>query len=269
MGEHEVRDDVVPRMSAREIRELLRAGKATVGTWSQLPCPSVAETIARAGYDWVAVDLEHGSFATHQLPDMFRAIQAGGAVPLARVAEAHRKDIKQALDAGARGIILPMIESAEQLRAAAQACLYPPAGTRGVGFARANGFGERFVAGLAENADTLIVAQIEHVRALTELDEILAEERLDAIMVGPYDLSASLGTPGNFETSEFRSTVARIYAAARSRGVATGLHVVLPDAAVLAEALGEGHGFVAYGTDGVFLWEGARRPPCGVGGGAS
>ena len=100
----------------RALRARLASGGHTVGSWMQIPHPSIAEILGGAGYDWVAADLEHGSIATHQLPDLFRALELGGTLPFARVAEGKPKDCKLALDSGAAGIIVPMVESAEQLR---------------------------------------------------------------------------------------------------------------------------------------------------------
>ena len=97
------------------IREKLKKKKSTIGTWQQIPHGSISEILGKAGYDWVAVDLEHGSVDVSQLPDLFRAIELGESLPLARVANGNGKEIKQALDAGAGGVIVPMIESAEQL----------------------------------------------------------------------------------------------------------------------------------------------------------
>ena len=100
-----------------EIRKKLISGKVSIGSWMQIPHGSVAELMGHAGYDWVAVDLEHGSISTNQLPDLFRAIEAGGTLPLVRLSQAHPKDCKRSLDAGAGGVILPMVENAEQLKA--------------------------------------------------------------------------------------------------------------------------------------------------------
>src|SRR5579872_141578 len=97
------------------IRTKLRGGGTTIGGWMQIPHASVAEIMGHAGYDWVALDLEHGAIAVHQLPDLCRALELGGTLPLARLAQASPRDCKQALDAGAGGVILPMIESAAQL----------------------------------------------------------------------------------------------------------------------------------------------------------
>ncbi|HSC14550.1 MAG TPA: aldolase/citrate lyase family protein, partial [Gammaproteobacteria bacterium] len=215
------------------IRARLRAGQSSIGSWIQIPHASIAEIMGAAGYDWVALDLEHGSIAAHQLPELCRALELGGTLPLARVAEGTAKDCKQALDAGCGGIIAPMVESAEQLKRIGDACRWPPAGGRGVGFARANLFGERFDEYAKEAQAPLLVAMIEHGRAVERLTEIVRVEGLDAILVGPYDLSASLGRTAQFTHPEFESTMARILEIARAAGVPCGVHVVAPSRAEL------------------------------------
>lgn len=116
------------------IRKKLKSGKASLGTWQQIPHSAISEILGNSNFDWVAVDLEHGSISPYQLPDLFRAIESGGTLPLARIAESKPKDCKLALDAGAGGIIAPMVESAEQLEMIKNACCWPPAGTRGWAF---------------------------------------------------------------------------------------------------------------------------------------
>lgn len=248
--------------TAHSIREMMRSGQATVGSWLQFPSADVAEALSACGYDWVAVDMEHGAFTRALLPDVFRAIERGGALPFARVAEADMRSLKAALDSGAQGIIFPMIESREQLDRAISSCLYPDGGgARGVGYSRANLYGRDFDA-YREGAarDVLLVAQIEHVRAVQALDEILTHPRLDAIMVGPYDLSGSLGLTGQFDHPDFTATMDRINAACRRHGMIMGAHVVQPDPAQLARCVADGYRFIAYGIDAVFLMRGAERP---------
>jgi len=176
-----------------EIKEKLNNGQPTIGSWMQLSNTSVAEIMGNAGYDWVALDLEHGKFSWEQIPDLFGALELGETLPFARVAKADSNDIKQVLDAGVKGVIFPMIETAEQLEKAVASAFYPPRGTRGVGYARANKFGKDFDAYVEKAHEILLVAQIENIRAIEQLDHILQVESLDAIMVGPYDLSASMG----------------------------------------------------------------------------
>lgn len=248
----------------RDIRDRLHNGGHSVGSWMQIPHASVAEIMGQAGYDWVAVDMEHGTVSVHQLPDLFRALELGGTLPLVRLAQGMTKDCKQALDAGAGGVIVPMIENAAQLVAVRDACRWPPAGTRGVGFSRANLFGKNFEMYQDEAQAPLLVAMIENIGAVERLEDILAVEGLDAILVGPYDLSASMGITAKFDTQEFISTMNRIRVLCAQRGVACGVHVVQPDADVLAQRLAEGYRFVAFSIDSVFLNKSVLAPKLGA-----
>jgi 2-dehydro-3-deoxyglucarate aldolase len=219
----------------------------------QIPHPSIAEIMGQAGYDWVAVDMEHGAVAVNQLPDLFRALELGNTLPLVRVAQGCPKDCKQALDAGAGGIIVPMIDCAEQLIAVRDACRWPPAGTRGVGFSRANLFGKHFEDYREEAQAPLLVAMIEHVLAVENLEAILAVEGLDAILIGPYDLSASMGLTAKFDAPEFIATMELIRTLCAQWRVPCGMHVVNPDAVILKQRVDEGFRFIAYSIDAVFF----------------
>lgn len=242
------------------IRERLRMGGVSIGSWIQIPHASVAEIMGNAGYDWIAVDMEHGSISHHQLPDLFRALELGGTLPLVRLAEGQPKDCKQALDSGAGGVIVPMVESAAQLMSVKDACRWPPAGIRGVGFSRANLFGQHFDAYRDEAQTPLLVAMIEHIRAVEELDAILAVEGLDAMLIGPYDMSASLGVTGQFDDERFVETMALIAKKAQQAGIPAGLHVVRPSSEDLAKRISEGYRFLAYSIDAVMLREIASNP---------
>jgi 2-dehydro-3-deoxyglucarate aldolase len=243
-----------------EIRQALADDLPSIGSWIQIPHASLAEIIGQAGYDWVAVDMEHGSISVHQLPDLFRALELGGTLPLVRLARGHTKDCKQALDAGAGGVIVPMVESAAQLLEVRDACRWPPAGNRGVGFSRANLFGKHFDTYRAEAQAPILVAMIEHVRAVDDLEGILAVEGLDAILVGPYDLSASMGIVAEFESQDFVSVMDRIRRLCAKHNVPYGVHVVQPDPLVLQQKIAEGCRFIAYSLDSVFFNHAVLNP---------
>ena len=242
------------------IREALAADLPSIGSWIQIPHASLAEIIGQAGYDWVAIDMEHGSISIHQLPDLFRALELGGTLPLVRLARGHTKDCKQALDAGAGGVIVPMVESAAQLLAVRNACRWPPAGIRGVGFSRANLFGKHFDAYRAEAQAPLLVAMIEHIQAVNDLESILAVDGLDAILVGPYDLSASMGMVAEFESQAFVSVMERIRQLCAKHRVPYGVHIVQPDILALQTKIAEGHRFIAYSLDSVFFNHAVGNP---------
>ncbi len=240
-------------IAIQKIRDRLLNGGHSIGSWMQIPHASIAEIMGQAGYDWVAVDLEHGSIAVHQLPDLFRALELGGTLPLARLAQGHPKDSKQALDAGAGGVIVPMVESGDQLLAIRNACCWPPAGLRGVAFSRANLFGEYFDHYREEAQAPLLVAMIEHVRAVDNLGDILKVKGLDAILIGPYDLSASMGLTAQFEHPDFRTAMQCIRTFADRQRIPCGVHVVAASPEQLQVRLKEGDRFLAYSIDAVML----------------
>ena len=244
----------------RTIRKSLGSGSAVVGSWMQIPDSNIAEIMGRAGYQWVAIDMEHGPVSVSQLPDIFRALELGGTLPLARVASPLPINCRQALDQGAGGVVIPMISSASQLEAIISECHWPPRGRRGVGFQRANVFGKFFDSYLEESQEALVVAQIEHVDAVNNLESIVAVNGLDAIMVGPYDLSASLGITGDFENKKFLDTLTQILKVCEKFKMPCGMHVVQPDTKMLEQRIREGYTFIAYGVDTVFLNQGAAAP---------
>lgn len=245
----------------QNIRAKLANGEATIGSWMQIPDSSVAEILGRAGYDWVAVDLEHGTIGSKVLPDLYRALELGGTLPMARVAEGTAKDCKQALEAGAAGIILPMIETAAHLQEMVSACAWPPVGTRGVGFSRANLFGKYFDEYRdGEARGPLVIAMIEHINAVNNIDEILSVPGLDAVFIGPYDLSASMGLIGQFDNPDFKAAIDKVCARAKAAKVPHGQHVVTPSADLLRASVKDGHQFIAYSMDAVFFRNAAERP---------
>ncbi len=249
----------------KNIRALLANGKTTMGTWLQLNSADVAELLAQAGYDWVVVDMEHGAFSRSDLPCLFRAIRCAGAVPMVRVCEAKSMPIKAALDAGAQGLIFPRIDNYEQLNAAIHHALYPHlGGQRGYGYCNANSFGMDFELYNNDLAnDLFFVAQIEHINAVNNLESIVSHQRLDAIMVGPYDLSGSMNIVGQFEHADFQAAMLHIKKVCNIRGITMGVHIAQPDQQSLLKYISEGYSFIAYGIDSVFLWHGARRPLVG------
>ena len=239
--------------SIQKIRDNLKKGGISIGSWMQIPHGSVAEIMGYAGYDWIAVDMEHGSISIHHLPDLFRSLELGDTLPLVRIAQGNPKDCKQALDAGAGGIIVPMVEGAEQLVAVRDACRWPPAGIRGVGFSRANLFGKNFDNYCQEAQAPLLVTMIENIKAVEELDTILQVDGQDAILIGPYDLSASMGITAQFDHPEFVSVIERIRIQAEKYKVPCGMHIVSPSKEKLMQLTGEGYRFIAYANDATFL----------------
>ena len=244
----------------KQVRQKLLTGGISIGSWMQIPHPSIAEIMGQAGYDWIAVDMEHGAISHSQLPDLFRALEIGGTLPLVRLSEGVTKECKQALDAGAGGVIVPMVETSEQLEQVRLAISWPPAGTRGVGFSRANLFGKHFEKYSAEAQSPLLIAQIEHIKALDNLADILQVQGLDAVMVGPYDLSASMGLTGKFQSAQFKNSIKYILDSCQQWKIPAGLHIVQPEPSELIEKINEGYQFLVYSIDAVFFYNRVTNP---------
>lgn len=243
-----------------EIRSKVRAGQVSIGTWLQLCSADVAEIVAWGGFDWIAIDMEHGSIDISDLPDIVRAISAGGSVPLVRLAIPCPSVCARALDAGACGIIAPRIETVEQAIGIRDATRWPPSGARGVGFSRANQYGQRFRDEIGQPEPPLVVLMIESSRALENIDSISEVAGVDSLFVGPYDLSASLGRPGDFDHDDFRAALTNVKSACVRAETAAGFHSVSPSETEVIRAVEAGFTFVAYGTDAVFLSANAIAP---------
>lgn len=242
-----------------EIRSKLRAGGSSVGGWMQITCSTVAEIMGGGVFDWVAVDMEHGSSSLSDLPDIFRALEIGNTLPMIRLPSSDIYFARNVLDAGAGGIIIPMVNSAEQLSKIVTEVCWPPVGVRGVGYSRANHFGRDFSVYIDEGRAPLIVAMIETAEGLKNIDAILKVGGLDGVFLGPYDLSASLGVLGDFKNPRFVEATNIFLSKSRAAKVPAGIHVVDPDRLQLMSRLDEGYQFVAYSTDAAILLNGTKH----------
>jgi 2-dehydro-3-deoxyglucarate aldolase len=236
------------------LKRNLATGKATIGSWLQINSPMVTEIMAGAGFDWLTVDMEHSPITLDTAQQMIQVIGARGSVPLVRVGENRPLLIRQALDAGAAGVIVPMVNSEEEARSAVAAATYPPEGRRGVGIARAHGYGRDFDGYLGwARENTVVIVQVEHIDAVRNLDAILSVKGIDGAIIGPYDLSGSLDLPGKFEDPRVSRAVRQVEETCRNRKIPLGIHVIEPDPARVAEYLRRGYGFVAFSGDMLLL----------------
>ena len=193
------------------LKEKIKGGKLTLGSWITIGNSAVAEILAKAGFDWLAIDMEHTAINVDQCADLIRVIDLCGVAPFVRVGANDSLLIKQAMDAGAHGVIVPMVNSKEEAERAVESVKYPPVGKRGVGLARAQGYGTTFneYKDWAAN-ESIVIVQIEHIDAVNNLEEIFSVEGVDAFIVGPYDLSGSLGVPGDFEDKKVEEALDKI-----------------------------------------------------------
>ncbi|MFA4991115.1 MAG: aldolase/citrate lyase family protein [Candidatus Omnitrophota bacterium] len=244
----------------KSLRGRLRDGELTIGSWITLGHTAIAEIMARAGFDWLTVDMEHSAITLSEAQRLIQVIELCGVAPLVRVGENDPNLIKRVMDAGSHGVIVPMVNTREDAVRAVNAVKYPPIGTRGVGLARAQGYGMEFEKYKKwVNRDSVVIAQIEHIKAVENLDKILAVDGVDGFIVGPYDLSASMGRPGEFNHPEVRRALKRIRGSFRKRGPAPGFHVIPPDADDVRMKIKEGYRFLGFSLDTLFLGAGCRE----------
>jgi 2-dehydro-3-deoxyglucarate aldolase/4-hydroxy-2-oxoheptanedioate aldolase len=237
-------------------RDRLANGDPLLGTVVTLTTAQASEALACAGYDWLWIDMEHGPLDLATVQSLIQG--AGSCASLVRVPSNDPVWIQRVLDLGPTGVIVPHVDSAEDARAALAACYYPPRGTRSLGIGRAQGYGPGLPAYLASSHETLVVMpQIEHGDAVEEIDAILALEGIDCVMVGPFDLSASLGHPGALDHPTVVSAIRRVAQACERAGKRAGLFAASTDFAKRWQA--EGFTVVAVGADVALLAEAALR----------
>ena len=233
-----------------QLKSRLSKGDLTIGSWITLGHPSIAEIMASAGFDWLVLDMEHSVLELSEIQALIQVLDGKQCPSIVRLTSNHPDQIKRVMDAGATGVMVPMVKSAEDARAAVQSVYDPPRGQRGVGLARAQGYGssfQKYRSWLEENA--VIVAMIEHVDAVNSIDEILAVDGIDAYIIGPYDLSGSMGRPGDLNHPDVQSAITRVLEAGHRSGKPGGIHVIEPDQDELQRRITAGFNFLGYGLD--------------------
>jgi 2-keto-3-deoxy-L-rhamnonate aldolase RhmA len=231
-----------------------------IGSWITLNHPSIAEIMADGGFDWLCVDMEHSVTDYFEAQQLITAIQSKGIKAFVRVGENNTRIIKRVLDAGADGIIVPSVNSAAEARKAVNSVKYPPFGTRGVGLSRAQSYGFGFEDYRDNKAkDIKLVVQIEHIDAIKELDEIIQTEGVDGTFIGPYDLSGSLGKPGQWDEPEVAEALRVYEETVKKYNKWVGFHVIQPDYELVKEKISKGYNFIAFSLDVLFLGTSVRK----------
>jgi len=210
--------------------------------------------MARAGFDWLAIDLEHSTVDLETAFALIQVVDLAGCAPLVRLSANDSVQARRVMDAGAWGVIVPSVQSAAEARQAVDAVKYPPEGTRGIGLGRAHGYGPGFADYLkASSEGSVVIPMIEQKEGVEHVEEILQVPGVDGVFIGPYDLSASYGVVGDLSHSLVQEAMQRVVAAARTSGKAAGIHVVHPPVTQVADRLSEGFRLIAYGGDMLFL----------------
>jgi 4-hydroxy-2-oxoheptanedioate aldolase len=248
-------------MRNNSVKAVLKEGRVQVGTWLSLASPLAARYMARTGFHWLTLDIEHSPVNWESAAMIFGAIADAGGVPLARVPFTNLENVKRCLDAGAFGIVFPMCNSVEEAELAVAACKYPPDGQRSVGGSL---HAMNFVGSPGDyyrraNDEILIIIQAEHILAVERADEIFAVPGLDGIFVGPNDLLSSMGKTPAMDSDDpaFVDALRHVRETAVRHDIAPGLHVA--DSAAAARRIAEGWRFIAISSELGFMLQGATE----------
>jgi len=234
--------------------------KTKIGSWLTLNNPEIAEIMADAGFDWLCVDMEHSVIDFNEAKQIILTIQSKGLKAFVRIGENNSLIMKRILDAGADGIIVPSVNSLEEAKKAVAAFKYPPMGKRGVGLSRAQGYGfsfEHYKDNLCK--DLTLILQIEHINAIDQLSDIVALDGVDGTFIGPYDLSGSIGKPGEWNDPKVKEALISYEKIAISSNKYVGYHVIEPDHSLIIEKINKGYNFIAFSLDTLFLGSIARK----------
>jgi 4-hydroxy-2-oxoheptanedioate aldolase len=247
-------------MKSNPVKRKLAAGEATFGTWLSLGDLYATRVLARCGFDWLTLDLEHGAIDWSQAATVFAAIADAGCVPLARVPQGSHDYIKRVLDCGAWGIVAPMVNTVEQARTAIAAAKYPPVGNRSLG---GGWHAMNFAATPAEyyaaaNDEILVILQTESPTGIENAEAIYSLPGVDAIFVGPVDLRANMTRADGTRATddEFEAALQRVVDAGKKTGTPTGMHTM--DPATALRRAEQGMRFIAVGSDLSLLTKAAQ-----------
>lgn len=242
------------KLNPVSLKEKIKKSKVLVGGWITMADGIVPEIMAQAGFEWLAVDMEHSALTLEQVQNQVRVIELSGVPSLVRVGENNPNLIKRVMDTGTQGVIVPMVNSRAEAVKAVQSVHYPTRGIRGVGLARAQKYGFSF----SEyrqwlKQKSVVIVQIEHIRAVENIDEILQVEGIDAFIVGPMDLSGSLGFPGEMDHPKVVEALKVVMNASKRFNIPAGFHVIPPDTGLLTAKVRQGYKFLAFSLDILLL----------------
>lgn len=241
------------------LKDKLKNNQLTIGSWVTIGHPCIVDIMASAGFDWLVIDMEHTSIDLTTAHNLIATIQANNMKALVRVSKNEEVIIKRILDMGADGIVVPMIKSKLDALEAIDYAKYPPIGKRGVGLFRAQKYGlgfneyKKWV-----NDELVIIAQIEHIDAVENIEEIITTDGIDGIIIGPYDLSGSMGYPGEYGREDVKEAIELVLHACKKNNIPSGFHVIESDPTKLQERIEQGCTFLAYSLDFFFLGDSAR-----------
>lgn len=243
-----------------ELKSKLRNREKIFAAWISIAHPSITEIFTRSGVDFVGIDIEHSTITQEQSQRIIAASQAGRTLCLPRIASHNMEMIKRLLDSGADGIIVPMVSTPEEVEQLISWCKYPPLGKRSFGIARGQGYGFDFDNYIKNwNELSSLIVQIESIQGVDNIEKILSYEEIDGAMIGPYDLSGSLGIPGQLDHPRVVKASKEVIDACSRLGKACGTQVIEPDSENVDKAFDDGYTFVVLASDIFVLWKWSER----------
>ena len=230
------------------------------GAWTSLGHPSITEMFCKAPFHFVGIDMEHSTISLEQAQSIIATTQSFKIPCLPRVSSHNPEQVRRLLDSGADGVIVPMVSNPQELDAVVSWVKYPPVGKRGFGVARAQGYGWSF----DENAKNWnkrgsILIQIESIEGVNQIENLLKNDELDGVMVGPYDLSGTMGIPGQLDHPHVQKACKKVIEACKKYGKACGTQIVDPDVTNVQKAIQEGYTFIILASDVFLLWKWGER----------
>ena len=228
--------------------------KIEVGSWITTYNPSATHLMSSLGFKWLCIDMEHSTITFDQMEILIATIESNGSIPFVRVGANDQLYIKKALDAGAQGIIVPMINNVVEAKKAIESSYYNPKGKRGVGWARAHNFGYNFDQYLKNKSSKIkLILQIESITGIQNLEKILELKNISGTILGPYDLSASLGVIGKLENTLVKKAIKQYEKVSLKKKVPMGIHITDPNPSKIRSFYNKKYKLIASGTDMVFL----------------
>lgn len=235
------------------LKNKLKNNELTIGSWLTIPSQQIVEVMSTTELDWIVIDLEHAPINIESVVNLVGHIQGNNMSALVRVGSHDELIIKRVLDAGADGIIVPMVKNKNQTHDIVNKVKYPPDGLRGVGLNRAHSYGYGFKDYLEIQKKLIIIVQIEHIESVNNLEDIISVEGIDGILVGPYDLSASMGYPGDYNRKDVLDTIKEIEDITKKSNKSLGFHVIETNHEEVLKKINSNYNFIAFSMDFLFF----------------
>ena len=243
-------------LNRQELKSKFQNRSPLFAGWTSLGHPQITEMLAFSGVDFIGVDIEHSTISQEQCQRIIATCNSEGVFCLPRVASHNPEAIKRLLDSGADGVIVPTVETTEQVEKLIEWTKYPPLGKRGFGVARAQRYGHNYEQYTSKwNDSSILIIQIESITAVENIEALLHFKEVDGVMVGPYDLSGSLGVPGEIYHEKVQNAVNVVYEKCKKYGKSCGPHELEPTIKSVKDSFKSGSSFVVLSSDVFILWK--------------